>query len=129
MQLSLTTQTVKVAQGNHVVHRREAVAFQQMVCMFYIKYMYVYTHLVGDVGGDRVGGAVFGGRQLVAEGLRGGMLFVLEALDTTVCVHLDLVMTGVCSQERAGSCVSSCARLQWVERGGRRGQWRDILHS
>ena len=90
--------------------------------------MYVCTYLVGDVGGDRVGGAVLGGRQ-VAEGLKGGMLFVLEALNTMVCVHLDLVVTGVCSQGRAGSCVSSCARLQWVERGGHRGQWRDILHS
>ena len=80
--------------------------------------MYVCTYLVGDVGGDRVGGAVFGGRQ-VAEGLKGGMLFVLEALNTMVCVHLDLLVTGVCSQERAVSCVSSCAQLQWVT-------WREV---
>ena len=79
--------------------------------------MYVCTYLVGDVGGDRVGGAVFGGRQ-VAEGLKGGMLFVLEALNM-VCVHLDLVVTGVCSLERAVSCESSCARLQWVT-------WREV---
>ena len=114
MQLSLTTQAVKVAQGRHVLHRREAVGFQQMVCMFYIKFMYVCTHLAGDVGGDRVRGAVLGGRRLVAEGLKGGMLLVLEALDTMACVHLDLVVTGVCSQERAASCVSSCVQLQWV---------------
>ena len=77
------------------------------------------THLAGDVGGERVGGAVLGGRRLVVEGLNGGMLFVLEALDTMVCVHLDLLVTGVCSQERAVSCVSSCARLQWVT-------WREV---
>ena len=119
MQLSLTTQTGKVAQGNYVLHRREAVAFRQMVCMFYIKYMYVCTHLTGDVGGDRVGGAVFGGRRLVVEGLKGEIFFVLEALDTAVCVHLDLLGTGLCSLERAGSCVSSCAQLQWVT-------WREV---
>ena len=80
--------------------------------------MYVCTYLVGDVGGDRVGGAVLGGRQ-VAEGLKGGMLFVLEALNTMVCVHLDLVVTGVCSQKRAVSCVNSRAQLQWVT-------WREV---
>ena len=80
--------------------------------------MYMCTCLAGDVGGDRVGGAVFGGRQ-VAEGLKRRMLFVLEALDTTMCVHLYLVVTGVCSLERAVSCVSSCAQLQWVT-------WREV---
>ena len=91
--------------------------------------MYVCTYLASDVGGDRVRGAVLGGRRLVVEGLK-GMLFVLEALDTMLCVHLDLLVTGVCSWERAASGVSSCARLQWVT-------WRevdtevsrDILHS
>ena len=74
------------------------------------------TYLASDVGGDRVGGAVLGGRRLVVEGLTGGMFFVLEVLDTMVCtcVHLDLLVTGVCSQERAASCVSSSAVLQWV---------------
>ena len=43
----------------------------------------------------------------------------IEALDTTLCVHLDLLVTGVCSRERAASCVSSCARLQWVT-------WREV---
>ena len=81
--------------------------------------MYVCTHLAGDVGGDRVRGAVLGGRRLVAEGLKGGMLFVLEALDTMACVHLDLLVTGVCSQERTAPCVSSCTRLQWVT-------WREV---
>ena len=114
MQLSLTTQTVKVAQGNHVLHRREAVAIQQMACMFYIIFMYVCTYLASTVGG-----AVLGGGRLVAEGLKGGMFFVLEALETTVRVHLDLLVTGVCSQERSASCVSSCAQLQWVT-------WREV---
>ena len=77
------------------------------------------TYQAGDVGGDRVGQAVLGGRRLVAEGLKGGMFFVLEAVDTMVCVDLDLVVTGVCLQERVGPCVSSCAQLQWVIwRGG-----------
>ena len=69
-------------------------------------------YLASDVGGDRVGGAVLGGRRLVVEGLKGGMFFVLEALGTMVCVHLDLLVTGVCSQERVAPGVSSCARLQ-----------------
>ena len=77
------------------------------------------TYLVGDVGGDRVGRAVLGERQLIAEGLEVGVFFVLEALDIMVCVHLDLLVTGVCSQERAVSCVSSCAQLQWVT-------WREV---
>ena len=72
------------------------------------------TYLASDVARNRVGRAVLGGRRLVVEGLNGGMFFVLEALDTMVCVHLDLVVTGVCSWERVGSCVGSCARLQWV---------------
>ena len=82
--------------------------------------MYVCKYLASDVGGGRVGGAVLGGRRLVVEGLNGGMFFVLEALDTTMCVHLDLVVTGVCSQERAASCVRSCAQLQWVT-------WREVF--
>ena len=56
-------------------------------------FMYVCMYLASAVGGDRVGGAV---------------------LDIMVCVHLDLLVTGVCSQERAVSCMSSCAQLQWV---------------
>ena len=109
MQLSLTTQTVKVAQGNHVLHRREAVGLQQKVCMFYITFMYVCTYLASTVGR-----AVLGGRQ-VAEGLKGGML--LEALNTTVCVHLDLLVTGVCSQERAASWVRVCVHLDLLVTG------------
>ena len=70
--------------------------------------MYVCTYLAGDVGGDRVGETEF------AERLKGEMFLVLEAFDTTVCVHLDLLLTDVCSQERAAPCVSSCAGLQWV---------------
>ena len=66
-----------------------------------------------------MGRAVLGGRRLVVEGLSGGMFFVLEALDIMMCVHLDLLVTGVCSQERAASCVSSCAQLQWVT-------WREV---
>ena len=71
------------------------------------------------MGGDNEWGAVFGGRRLVVEGLKRGMFFVLEALDTMVCVHLDLLVTGVCSQERAASYVRSCAQLQWVT-------WREV---
>ena len=66
-----------------------------------------------------MGGAALGGRRLVAEGLKGGMFFVLEALNTMVCVHLDLLVIGVCSQARAASCVGSCAQLQWVT-------WREV---
>ena len=69
-------------------------------------------YLAGDVGGDRVGGAVVWGRRLVAEGLEGGVSFVLDAFDTMVCVHLDLLVTGMCSQERSASCASSSAQLQ-----------------
>ena len=84
-----------------------------------VMYMYVCTYLAGDVGEDRVGETEFGGRRLVAERLKGEMFLVLEALDTTVCVHLDLLLTDVCSQERAAPCVSSCAGLQWVT-------WREV---
>ena len=76
-------------------------------------------YLAGVVRGDRVGETEFGGRRLVAERLKGEMFLVLEALDTPVCAHLDLLVTDVCLQERAASCVSSCAGLQWVT-------WREV---
>ena len=44
-----------------------------------LNYMYVCMYLSGVVGGDRVGGAVVWGRRLVAEGLEGGVSFVLDA--------------------------------------------------
>ena len=73
---------------------------------FYIE-LYVCMYLAGVVGGDRVRGAVVWGRQLVAEGLEGGVSFVWDAFDTMLWVHPDLLVTGMCSQERAASCVSS----------------------
>ena len=84
-----------------------------MVCMFYIE-LYVCMYLAGVVGGDRVGGPVVWGRQLVAKGLEGLVSCVLDAFDAMLWVHLDLLVTGVCSQERAASCASSSAQLQWV---------------
>jgi len=84
-----------------------------MVCMFYIE-LYVCMYLAGVVRGDKVGGAVVWGRRLVAEGLEGGVSFVLDAFDAMLWVHLDLLATGMCSQERAASCLSSSAQLQWV---------------
>ena len=59
-----------------------------------------------------VGGAVVRGRA-AGEGAERRIPLVLGVLDAVSCVHLHLLMTGVCSQERFASCVRSPSELQW----------------
>ena len=63
-------------------------------------------YLAAAVGGDRVGGgAVVWGRGAVDVGWEGGFSLVLGgALKVTVCVCLDLLVTGVCSSLPSASC-------------------------
>ena len=66
------------------------------------------------VGGDRVGGAEVRERGAVGEEAERGIPLALGVLDAVSCVHIHLLMTGVCSQERSPSCVSSPSELQRV---------------
>ena len=61
------------------------------------------------------GGAVLREKGAVGAYSEGGIL-VPRAV---VCVQLDLLVTGVCSQARSASCASSSAQLQWVT-------WREV---
>ena len=74
--------------------------------------LYLTMYLSVTVGGDRVGGAVVR-EKATGEGAERGIPLVLGVLDTVMYVHLDLLMTDVCSQERSASCVRSPSELQW----------------
>ena len=83
--------------------------------------MYLSVAVGGDrvggdrVGGDRVGGAVVRGKA-AGEGAERRIPLVLGVLDAVMYVHLDLLVTDVCPQERPASCVNSPSKLQWSHR-------------
>ena len=83
-------------------------------------------YLAAAVGGDRWGRwAVLQGREAVGMELERGVPCVLRVLEM-VSEYLDLLATGVCSNEKSASCVSSSSQLQWSrgerKQGKQRGQ-------
>ena len=63
--------------------------------------LYLTIYLAVAVGVDRVGGAVVWGRWASGEGAEREIPLVPGILEAVMCVHLDLLETGVCSQERS----------------------------
>ena len=74
--------------------------------------LYLTMYLSVTVGGDRVGGAVVR-EKATGEGAERGIPLVLGVLEAVMYVHLDLLVTDVCSEEMSASCVRSPSELQW----------------